>query len=110
MDERERAASAVLSPVLLAWHGHFVLAHKNSSIETHPLCLGQSSMPAVHRVPSTVSAPPLLRLRLANSWIFICACIYLCEIHPVMAVTTAAAQDPEILGKFWVCMAAASAP
>lgn len=75
MDERERAVNAALSPVLLAWHGDFVLAHNNSSIGTDPLCPEQSSIPAVHRVPSTVSAAPLLGLCLANSWTFICACI-----------------------------------
>lgn len=48
MGERERAVNAVLSPVLLAWHGDFVLAHNNNSTGTHPLCPEQSSIPAVH--------------------------------------------------------------
>lgn len=48
MGEREQAVNAVLSPVLLAWHGDFVLAHNNNSTGTHPLCPEQSSIPAVH--------------------------------------------------------------
>lgn len=49
LNGREGGSSELSAvPLLLAWHGDFVLAHNNNSTGTHPLCPEQSSIPAVH--------------------------------------------------------------